>query len=74
MMYSFKCPACGHEVTVDAINDDEAVMKINEAGAAHAKEVHADMPPMSDEEMTAMVRQNMMRHEEVQGAAEEGQV
>ena len=61
MKYTFKCPACGHEVTVDADNDDDAVSRLNAAGAVHAKEVHPDMPPMSEEEMTNMVKAGMRK-------------
>ena len=61
MKYSFKCPACGHLIEVEADNDDDAVAKINAAGAVHQKEVHADMPAMSEEEMTKMVRSSMTK-------------
>lgn len=61
MKYTFKCPACGHVVEVEAENDDDAVMKLNEKGAEHAKQVHPDMPPTSEEEMTAMVKKGMQK-------------
>ena len=63
MKYSFKCPACEHTVAVEAENDDEAVNKINAEGATHAAQVHPDMPPMSEEQMTQMVRQSMTKEE-----------
>lgn len=61
MKCSFKCPGCGHVMTCDAANDDEAVNKLNEMGKAHAQQVHADMPAMSDEEMTKMIREKMTK-------------
>ena len=63
MKYTFKCPACEHVVEVDADNDDAAIAKINAAGAIHQKEVHPDMPAISEEEMTKMVRGGMQRAE-----------
>lgn len=63
MNYSFKCPACEHTITVEAENDDEAVQKINTEGVVHAQQVHPEMPPMSEEQMTQMVRENMTREE-----------
>lgn len=48
-------------MTVEAENDDEAVAKFNEAGTVHTKEVHPDMPPMSEEDMTNMVRTGMQK-------------
>lgn len=62
MKYSFTCPApCNYEVKVDAKNDDEAVEKIVEAGTVHAKQAHADMPPMTKEQMVKMVRTGMKK-------------
>lgn len=63
MKYSFKCPGCGHVISVEAENDDEAIGKLNAQGAIHAKEIHPEMPPMSDEDMTNMVRAGMQKEE-----------
>ena len=63
MKYSFKCPACDQVITVVADSDDEAIGKINAEGAIHAQQVHPDMPPMSEEQMTQMVRESMTREE-----------
>jgi len=52
MKYSFTFPApCNYEVKVDAGNDDEAVGKIIMAGEVHRKQVHPDMPPMTEDQV-----------------------
>lgn len=63
MKYSFKCPGCGHVLSVETENDDEAIQKLNAQGTIHAKEVHPDQPEMSEEEMTQMVRAGMQKSE-----------
>ena len=63
LKYTFKCPACEHVVEVEADNDDDAIAKINVAGAVHQKEVHPDMPAMNEEEMIKMVRGSMKKGE-----------
>jgi predicted small metal-binding protein len=45
---------------VEANNDDEAVEKIMQAGAAHIKEAHSDMT-MSEAQMRSTVRSNMKK-------------
>lgn len=50
-MRAVKCPACGHEVT--AQNDEGLVG----AAKAHAAQVHADMPPMTDEQIRQVIAQ-----------------
>ncbi len=61
MEYSIQCPSpCNFEIKVEAINDDEAVEKIMQAGAAHKNESHCDMK-MSEEQMRSMVRSNMKK-------------
>jgi hypothetical protein len=62
MTYSFTCPApCNYEVKVDALNDDEAINKLMAAGKVHAKAVHPDMPPMSEQQMKDMLKSGMKR-------------
>jgi predicted small metal-binding protein len=50
-MRGVKCPACGHEVT--AANDEGLV----DAAKAHAAEVHADLPPMTEEQIRQVIAQ-----------------
>lgn len=59
--YSFKCPACGAVMTVDAESNDEAVNKIMDKGAEHMKEVHPGMP--ADPNMANMIREQMQNGE-----------
>lgn len=66
MKYSFKCPACEHMITVDAMSDDEAVNKIMQEGASHMKTTHPELPPTPDDQMRQMV-QSQMKKEETQG-------
>lgn len=66
MKYSFKCPACEHVITVDAMSDEEAVNKIMQEGASHMKTVHPDMPVTPDDQMKQMV-QSQMKKEEMSG-------
>ncbi len=62
MKYSFSCPAtCNYEIMVDAKNDDEAVAKIVAEGAIHGKQVHANVLPMTEEQLKNMVRSGMMK-------------
>ncbi|MEK9146626.1 MAG: hypothetical protein AAB639_00335 [Patescibacteria group bacterium] len=63
MKYTFKCPACGQPVEVEAENDDEAVDKLMAAGDVHQKEVHAEMPPMPQDQMRNMVREQMTKEQ-----------
>jgi len=65
MKYSMTC-TCGHEMSVEAENREEAVMKMQEmmtpeAIAAHWSEKHMgeDMQP-SKEEMDAMIEEKLM--------------
>ena len=61
MKYSFTCPApCNYEVKVDA-GDDEAVGKIIMAGEVHRKQVHPDMPPMTEDQLKNIVRSGMKK-------------
>lgn len=50
-MRAVKCPACGHEVTAQ---DDGGLV---DAAKAHAAEVHADLPPMTDEQIRGVIAQ-----------------
>lgn len=61
--YSFTCPACGHVVSAEAENDDQAVAMIMEQGGVHMKEAHPEMPPQ--EGMEQMVREQMKKEEAV---------
>ena len=62
MKYSFTCPPpCNYEIKIDAQNDDEALKKIMEAGAVHAKKAHPDMPPMTEEKLKNMFRSGMKK-------------
>ncbi len=62
MKYSFTCPApCNYEIKVDAKNDDEAVGRIIKAGEVHRKQAHPDMPPMTEEQLTKIVRSGMKK-------------
>ncbi len=57
MTYTFTCNQ-GHEpvsFTAEAETDEEAVQKIMEQTASHLKEVHSNMPPMSEEEAKNMI-------------------
>jgi predicted small metal-binding protein len=61
MKYSCQCPPpCNYEIKVEANNDDEAVEKIMQAGAAHIKEAHSDVK-MSEAQMRSMVRSNLKK-------------
>ncbi len=61
MQYTFKCPACEHVVSVDAMSDEEAVGRIMAAGDEHMKQVHAGMPPTPAEQMKEMVKASMQK-------------
>lgn len=63
MNYTFKCPACDHVVSVEAMSDDEAVEKINAEGAAHLAQVHPEMPATPEEDMKNMVRAQMQKQD-----------
>lgn len=60
MTYSFQCQ-CGKMLTVEAESDDAALDQLMSVGADHMAEVHADAPPMSDEEMKNMLRSGMKK-------------
>lgn len=60
MTYAFTCQ-CGKVLTVDAESDDEALDKLMSVGTDHMAEVHADAPPMSDEDMKNMLRSGMKK-------------
>ena len=60
MKYTFKCPACGHVLDVEADNDNGAVDKLMAAGGEHMKETHPDMP--ADPNMPNMVREQMQKN------------
>ena len=59
LIYTFKCPACGHVLDVDSNNDDEAVDKLMAAGGEHMKQTHTNMP--ADPNMPNMVRKQMQK-------------
>ena len=62
MKYSFVCPApCNYGVTVDAKNADEATGKIMMESTAHAERVHPDLPQMTMEQLSSMVRSGMTK-------------
>jgi predicted small metal-binding protein len=62
MKYSFKCPSpCNYDIKVDAQNDDEAINKIMAAGKVHMKDAHANMPPMSEQQMKDMLTAGMKK-------------
>jgi hypothetical protein len=68
MKYTFACPADGFVTTVEAEDDDEAVLKIIAGGKVHMAapaytEGHKNAPPVSDEEMAQMVRAGMKKEE-----------
>jgi hypothetical protein len=53
--YTFTCPEDNEVMTVDAMTDDEAMMKMMEMAKEHFSSMHADKPMMSDEEMGQMI-------------------
>ena len=56
--YSFVC-SLGHSpetMTVDAINDDEALEKMMVLARMHISQKHSDMPPMSEEQMMSLIK------------------
>lgn len=63
MKYTFQCPACSKALEVDAVDEEDAVNKLMEAGKEHGGEVHKDMntPP---EEMLNLVKTNMKQSSE----------
>ncbi len=62
--HSMTCPVegCGRRIEVHAHNDDDAVMKIMQAGKAHFGEMHPGATGMSPEEMESMTRKLMKKH------------
>lgn len=60
MKYSFTCPACGHPLTVEAQNDEDAAERLMERGESHMLEMHPESD-MSEEEMRGMVRSQMRK-------------
>lgn len=57
MTYTFTCSQ-GHEpksFTVDADNDDDALVKIMEQAAPHLQEAHPDMANMAPEEAKKLI-------------------
>jgi hypothetical protein len=62
MSYSFTCPSpCNYEVKVEAKDDDQAVEKILMAGEIHRKQVHPELPPLSEGQMASFVRSGMRK-------------
>ena len=62
MRYSFKCPgSCNYVVMINARNDDKAVDTIIETGEVHRKQAHADIPPMTKEQLRNIVRSGMKK-------------
>ncbi|MDI6857999.1 MAG: hypothetical protein QME71_06760 [Dehalococcoidia bacterium] len=61
MKYSFTCPACGHPLTVEAQNDEDAVERLMERGESHMLEMHPESSNVSEEEMRGMVRSQMRK-------------
>lgn len=59
--YNFKCSVCGHVLTADTENDEEASEKLMEMGKKHMEEVHPEMP--MDPEMEKMVKEQMKKGE-----------
>lgn len=60
--HSMTCPAegCEFNVEVHAHNDDEAVMRIAAGGAEHMAAVHPDAEMPEQNQMMAMIRENMV--------------
>lgn len=63
-MFKMACP-CGDTMTVDAMDRDEAVMKLKgmmdeSALAAHMKEKHPGEPMMSLADCHAMIERDVM--------------
>ena len=63
MKYSFTCPfpGCGHTMTVDAQNDDQAIEKLLVEGDKHGKAVHPNLPQQPLEQAQTMVRVGMKK-------------
>lgn len=76
MTYSFECPfPCNYEIRVDAINNEDAVIKLITAGAircrnikyrCHCEKAQHDMLPISDEKLKQIVRTCMRGEHEKQ--------
>jgi transcription initiation factor IIE alpha subunit len=61
MKYSFTCPACGHPLTVEAHDDQEAIDKLMDRGETHMQEMHREGFNVSQEQMRGMVRSQMKK-------------
>ena len=65
MQYSFTCPApnCGHTMSTEAANEDEALVKLLTLGDEHGNTVHPNMPKQSPEDAKEMVRVGMKKQD-----------
>jgi formylmethanofuran dehydrogenase subunit B len=61
MKYSLTCPLCGHLVSVDAANDNEAADKLMKLAVDHGHQKHPEMAAMPAEEIRKMVKTGMKR-------------
>lgn len=64
MKYSLKC-TCGHVITVDGVNRDEAVSKMKEmmtpeVVAAHSAEKHPGEPVPTQEQVAMNIEQDLV--------------
>jgi hypothetical protein len=61
MKYSLTCPLCGHVISVDAVDDKEAVDKLLKTAMDHGHEKHPEMASMPAEELRKMVETGMKK-------------
>ncbi len=59
MQYSFKCPACGQVLTVDAADKTAALEAMMEVGKQHATEHHPEMLNTPEDQMRAMLESGL---------------
>lgn len=58
MTYSMKCPMCESVLRVEEDMEDEALVKMIEAGKKHLTEDHPSAPKMTAEAMEDMIKKN----------------
>lgn len=63
MPYSMKCPLCSQSLTIDAETDEDALEKIMKEAKTHVAENHPNFVSLPEEQIKAMVRAGMKKHE-----------
>jgi hypothetical protein len=61
--YMMNCPVCSMELSVEANDEDEAMMQMKEAAKSHMMEAHKDAPMAEDAELEKMIKEGWRMEE-----------